>query len=488
DNGSGMSQEDARMCALPHTTSKLSDLFDIRTLGFRGEALASMAAVSRLTITTCDAEGEKTGAGIEICINEGKLEHEKKIGAARGTRIVIEDLFVGTPARKKHLKSAEVEFQHILNIVSNYSIGYPGVVFRLNSDGKPAYLAPKAASVRDRVVAAWGADIAKNLVPVEYSDGFARIAGFLGKPYITKPDRSMQVIFVNGRLVKSDTVSKALVDAYKTMLFLDRQPVCAIGIEIDFSKIDVNVHPQKSIIRIEREDLLYTAVFEAVKSAFMAQNLIPAVSADNVTKSKAVGQYGLDTGSQTTLSPSTGAAVEHKPGTENPQASLDSFMPKKLGPLFILGQANRTYILAATTDGVIIFDQHAVEERVNFEKFLAMVKSPGAQKNSLVSPIVLNVGPAKAAQIRQNIDALERLGMGIVQKGGTTFEITHLPLMLGIPGKELAEELIAAIEDTQGTLEERVEAKIATKACRASIKAGDALSVPQMKELIQRLD
>ncbi|MFA5106605.1 MAG: DNA mismatch repair endonuclease MutL [Candidatus Micrarchaeia archaeon] len=488
DNGSGMSAEDARVCALSHTTSKLSDLFDIRTLGFRGEALASMAAVSRMGITTCDAEGEKKGAGMELAIEAGEIKSEKKAGPSVGTRIVVEDLFFNTPARKKHLKGAEVEFQHILSLVSNYSIAYPKVVFRLVSDGRQAVVTPRAASMRDRITTVWGADIAKNLVPVSYKDGFCAISGFLGKPYITKPDKSMQVIFVNGRLVKSETVSKALAEAYKTMLFLDRQPVCALEFEIDFSKIDVNVHPQKNIIRIEREDLLYNAVFEAVKSAFAAQNLVPSVSPDNVTRSRAVGQYGLDKGTQSTLSARTGEAVAHAPATADAQARLESFMPKKLGQLFMLGQANRTYLLAATPEGIAIFDQHAVEERVNFEKFLSQVKDSSVQKNSLIAPIVLNVGPAKAAAIRQNMESLERLGMGIVQKGEATFEITHMPLLLGIPGKDLAMELIAAVEDSRGTLEERIEGKIATKACRASIKAGDILSMPQIKELVLRLD
>ncbi len=489
DNGSGMPEDDARVCALAHSTSKLSDLFSIKTLGFRGEALASMASVSHMTITTCDKENEKTGKGIEIALVAGAIKSERKIGAGIGTRIIVEDLFFNTPARKKYLKSADVEFGHILSLISNYSIGYPSVVFRLVNDGKQALVTPKSASARDRITTVWGADIAKNLVPCDYKDEFTSISGFLGKPYITKPDRSMQVIFVNGRLVKSDTVSKALVEAYKTMLFLDRQPVCALSFEIDFSKIDVNVHPQKNIIRIEREDLLYTAVFEAAKLAFMQNNLVPSVSADNVTKSKAVGQYGMDAGSQTTLDALTGKAIDHVKSQHDAQAKLESFLPKKFGPLFILGQANRTYLIAATSDGIILFDQHAVEERINFEKFLAQVKSSNVSKNSLLEPIVLNLGAAKAHSLRQHLDALEALGVTIIQKGEATFEITHLPQILGFSGKEIATDLIAAIEDdAKGTLAERIEARIATKACRASIKAGDLLSVPQIKELVLKLD
>lgn len=278
DDGKGMDESDALACFERHATSKLKDdddLFNIHTLGFRGEALSSIAAVSHVRLVT--SQGSE---GLVIEVEAGEILKKEKIGSSRGTTIEVKELFFNTPARKKYLKSKDIELGHISDIVTRYSFASKEVSFKLISDGKEILASPRTNSLLNKIVDVYGKDHAKNMMPLDYKDKFLDVSGFIGKPYLTKMDRGFQTFFVNGRYVKNETISKAIYDAYHTLLFLERHPVAVLNFAIDFTDVDVNVHPTKNVIRIDKDDELYKGTFNAIRQAFTDNDLIPEVDAE----------------------------------------------------------------------------------------------------------------------------------------------------------------------------------------------------------------
>ena len=277
DNGCGMSSEDARLCFLRHTTSKIrsaDDLHGIRTLGFRGEALSSIAAVSHFVLTSKE---KGALAGIEIVVSAGIVGAVKEVGCPDGTCIEVHDLFLNTPVRKKFLKSDTSELGHIVDIVSRYALVHSSVAFTLTHNGNVLFRST-AAGVLDSLIALYGADVAKELVPVTAeADGIA-VTGFISKPTVSRADKTDQRIFVNGRLVSSPLIQHALHEAYHSTLFVHRYPVVALSLAVDPARVDVNVHPTKKEVKFENGEVIYRFVYHAVKDALVQHNLVPSGS------------------------------------------------------------------------------------------------------------------------------------------------------------------------------------------------------------------
>lgn len=485
DNGLGMSKEDLKKSILRHATSKLKDLFNIKTLGFRGEALSSIAAVSHLSISTDNGQ-----ENLAIEVVGGELKSEKDVGIAQGTIVEVEDIFFNTPARKKYLKGRDVELGHIIDIVTRYSLANKNVSFKLISDGKEILNVPKTDNLLNKIVSIYGKDIARNMIDVEYSDDFCSIKGYIGKPYVARKDKDMQSIFVNKRYVKCDTVSKALYDAFHTLLFLDRHPVAILDISIDFSLTDVNVHPTKDIIRIEKEDELYKFVFEAVRNTLSSKGLIPEVDAENVTSSISSQNYNVEKGKQTLLSQlSEERAEENFKWKENVKKEFKKeSVEGKIGPVIIIGQLNRMYILAEGRDGLLIIDQHAAEERVNFEKFLKQKEDNSIETQKLLKPLMIELGVAQYNTLLSNIDILKNLGFDIDDYGNNTIIIREVPNLIALPTKEFIIDLITDISKIKESIDYEKEEKIARFACRKSVKAGKELSIVQMEKIIRNLE
>jgi len=274
DNGHGMTREDALVAPLRHTTSKISsaeDLFRIATLGFRGEALASIAAVSKMVLRTRVAEEE---LGTEIQIIGGELT-SKEVAITPGTTVEVHDLFSNTPARRKHLKRPRTELRHIIDVVSRYSLAYPEIAFLLLSDGTELVTSPGTGDALSAITAVYGPAIAKELLPVSFESTHLSISGFMSTPTLTRPTTSHQSIFINKRFVSNPVISRAIQDAYHTLMHLQRKPVVIMNVQIDPKHVDVNVHPTKKEVRLAHEQVVYRSVFEAIRATLAGHQLIP---------------------------------------------------------------------------------------------------------------------------------------------------------------------------------------------------------------------
>lgn len=516
DNGSGMDKDDALLAIERHATSKITnadDLFAINTLGFRGEALASIAAVSNLILTTRANSGDQyTFAniqGTQLKSEAGKVITVKEAACNPGTTVEVTDLFYNTPARKKYLKSIENELAAIVDVITRYALANPQVSFKLIHNDNILLSSPKTNDTLSNVANIYGRELAKQLLPINYVRNEVEILGYISKPSFTKADKSYQSIFVNKRFVKNKVIADALYSGYTTMLMEHRHPVAILDITIDPHKIDVNVHPTKSEIRVSKETELYEAVFEAVKGTLLTtlgEELIPQISDKDIRQpydiklEDARRKYALETDKQTLLK---------TPSLELSQVNADEFITAdriqengvaidagiiiepikvdmKLPAMNVLGQLHRTYILAESDSGLLILDQHAVEERVNFEEFLK--KSNKQISQPLLKPDVLDLTLKEYLLLKENILLFQKLGFNLDEFGNNTFVVRAVPILLGrIYTKEFLKEVINETANATKLTDEFIEHKIATKACRASIKAGDNLTLPQMSELLKRL-
>src|SRR3989338_659516 len=516
DNGFGMEKEDALLAIQRHATSKISnadDLFSINTLGFRGEALASIAAVSNLALTTRTNSGNQSTIqniqGTQLKTEAGKVIAVKEAACNPGTTIEVTDLFYNTPARKKYLKSIENELAAIVDIITRYALANPQVSFKLIHNDNVLLSSPKTNDTLSNVANIYGREAAKQLLPVNYARNEVEILGYISKPSFTKADKSMQSIFVNKRFVKNRVITDALYSGYTTMLMEHRHPIAILDITIDPKKIDVNVHPTKSEIRVSKETELYETVFKAVKGtllAAMGAELIPQISDKDVKNPYDIKledtrrKYAIESDKQTLF---------EKPAADLSQVSADEFVnadkinengvdintsiiiepikvDMKLTAMSVIGQMHRTYILAEADSGLLILDQHAVEERVNFEEFLK--KSNKQISQPLLKPDVLDLTLKEYLLLKENIILFQKLGFNLEEFGSNTFVVRSVPILLGlIIQNHFLKDVINEAANATKLTNDFIEHKIATKACRASIKAGDNLTLPQMNDLLKRL-
>jgi DNA mismatch repair protein MutL len=522
DNGSGMEKDDLLLSIKEHATSKINsveDLFSVSTLGFRGEALSSIASVSIMEISSRTSFND---IGYSLFVEGGIIKEEKEVGVPKGTSIIVKDIFFNTPARMKHLSSDRNELMHIIDIVERYSLSNINISLTLINDGKEIIKIPKTKELLNRIVDLYGKDIAKEMILVNYKDDFISISGYIGKPYIAKKDRSYQTLFVNDRYVKNNTISNALYDAYHTLLFLDRHPMAILSIKIDVKQTDVNVHPTKEIIRIEKDELLYKSVFEGLRKTLEKNNLIPEINISNQYNSrKPTKQYELVKETQKLLFENKINSIDNninndfknnnlfsdknnphydnlkkdnllrKDLVENLNNSKDN--NKRLFDYIILGQLNRLYIVCETENGLLLIDQHAAQERDFYEQFMEQFNNKGVEKQSLLQPIIKELSEKYFNIALENNDKFEKLGFIVEEYGNRTIRITSVPkifteiknnLDFGILFDDILEEILLY---NPKIVSDKIEDKIARKACKSSIKAGDILTIPQMKEIVKKL-
>lgn len=493
DNGTGMSKEDAIMAIERHATSKIKtihDLFAITTLGFRGEALASIGAVSLLKMLT---KTEHQLVGVQVLVEGGDLVGVNDVGCPPGTSIEVKDLFYNTPARKKYLKTAEREFSHIADVVTRYALANPGIFYKLLHNDKEVFISPATNDMLSNIVSIYGKDIAKELLAV-HSSGDIDVIGYISKPQLTRKDKSQQSIFINKRYVKNTIVSNAIHDAYHTLLFAHRYPIVVLYISIDPTTIDVNVHPQKTEIRVEHESSLYAAVFRAIRNTLKENNLwynaeaglqesmqiTPQKSQPNASGKK---RYPLEHTTQTIL-----PSEEKRTIREEAARQLPNRLQTADKEIVVLGQIGKTYLIIEDENGLLIVDQHAAHERVYYEQFMDTQKNIAVQQ--LVQAKVISVTPQEAATIEQHKELLKSMGVALEAFGMNTYKITSIPLILGkIPPETIVHDLLGSLQANKQSkdIEELRQKMITTMACRAAVKAGDTLTVPQSKAIVTEL-
>jgi DNA mismatch repair protein MutL len=489
DDGTGMSKNDAELSWQRHATSKIKedvDLFSIRTLGFRGEALASIAGVSEMTLIS---RQEEDISGIKILLFGGKEISSESIGCSRGTTIEIKNLFYNTPARKKYLKSDVSESEYITDVIMRYALIYPDIHFKLMINGKEIINSPASPDWLTRIGLIYGNAVAKDMLEVFYADSLCTVSGFISKPLLSRSTKTDQSIYVNKRYIKKNiAISDAINNAYHTMMMVNRYPVAVLNIVVSPEKTDVNVHPQKSEIRIEDEKRIYDSVFSAVKETLADNDLIP-VSQDLVSDKK-ITEY-----SSSNIDDSKIAEADKKYYTASPakQTMLvkdaENLTVKNLPEIGILGIVNKTYIIAEITGSLILIDQHAAAERILYEKFTEQLRGNKVVVQELLNKEIIELNPKLFQAVMNNSENLLKLGYKVEEFGNNTIRIDTIPVILG---KQFDKQNFLDFVEDLGkekidSLEKFFHSRIARMACRTAIKAGDEITLPQIKSYIQEL-
>ena len=545
DNGSGIPKDQISLAFLRHATSKIravEDLFTISSLGFRGEALASIAAVSQVELIT-KTNGSLTGFRYEI---EGGAEKGlEEVGAPDGTTFIARNLFYNTPVRRKFLKSPATEGAYVADLVEKIALSHPDISLRFIQNNQNKLYTSGNHSLKDLVYTIYGREVAGNLLEVQGQEGEIRISGFAGKPLIGRGNRNYENYFINGRYIKSNIISKAIEDAYKPYLMQHKYPFTLLHFDIDQDFIDVNVHPTKMELRFKDGDLVYRAVFDAVSKALAYRELIPQVSLE---KEKEEPKSEEKTGEKTVRKPhpepfeyqrrqALGETVKRElPETEKPlerrepepvllreepaarlygakaaleipkpqipkpesqkpaPVQMDLFEEKFLDPASrkrhrLIGQVFGTYWMVEYDGQLIIIDQHAAHEKVLYEKTMDALKTRRFDTQMISPPLILTLNTNEALLLEQYMDSFTHLGFEIEPFGGNEFAVRGVPSnLLSIAKKELLMEMIDNLsqEGLAGEPDLICE-RVASMSCKAAVKGNHVMSQAEADALIDQL-
>ena len=470
DDGCGMTRDDAVTSLLRHATSKISsveDLDSIRTLGFRGEALPSIAAVSRFVLVTRPAD-ELAGTRLTV---EGGAPLVEEIGCPPGTSVLARDIFYSLPARRKFLRSATTEAGRISDIVTALALATPRVGFKLAHNGRTVIDCPPAACLEERVTCLFGREVADKLLPVEAEEDGIRVWGLVSRVDFTRATRSMQRVFVNGRPVQDRVVSHAVFSAYENRIPPRRHPVAAIFVELDPAAVDVNIHPCKMEIRFKDERAAHSAVRHAVLAALSTPEARPQVPGESLTA----------LAFEAPLIPHVGSFLADE------QAPLTPPRPA-LARTSVLGQVDDTYIVARDAKGLIIVDQHALHERILFDEIKASAHAGKVEVQPLLIPAQLEVPAERIPLLTGALSELAVLGLEVEDFGGNSFIIRSVPACAGdVEPQALLNEILDRLEGAGAASAELPNLAAEGLACAAAVKAGQPLSFEEMDALLAGL-
>ncbi len=515
DNGRGMSREDASIAFERHATSKIrdaDDLFAITTLGFRGEALPSICAVSRVELLTKRWEDV---IGTRILTEGGKIISIEDVGTPAGSSTVVRDLFFNTPARLKYLKGSPAEGRNVLDVMNQMILSHPEVSFLVIRDGEEVVKSSGSGKLLDSIAAVYGLKVAREMHMVGAGLEGIKISGYVGSPTIARKNRRYQQIIVNGRPVRDNLIRSAVERAYDTFLTVGTFPVFLLVIQIDPEEVDVNVHPTKAEVRFADESLIFKGVFNAVRQGLRSNTLIPqagAVLTEKVEEEapKEDSKPHMPERIEQRLPLFTKETKEYKPQTFREEArevtpikemstwqdSDDKEVPiqdkKEFGEYKILGQLHKTYIILETGDGLFIVDQHAAHERITFEKLKERNENgTGYEAQQLLAPITIELAPGEVDAFFQVMDTLRDIGFDLEYFGTRSFILRAIPAFLrrlSLPDglKDIVDELQDA-KNIRGGKNRREDHLHIIMACRASIKAGNELHHKEIEALMAEL-
>jgi len=504
DDGEGMEAEDARLAIERHATSKIAradDLGAIRTLGFRGEALPSIASVSHFTLRT---RARGTQSGTEIKVNAGAIESVREIGAPEGTCIEVADLFYNLPARRKFLKSDVAETTQISRLVTQLALGYPEVGFTLTSSGRQLLQAPPAGSLRDRFFHLYGER--PDLVELKKDAAGLHIEGFIAALGDQGPVRGSQNVFVNRRIVKDKTIAHAIIESYSVATIKERSPEVHLFIRIAPDRVDVNVHPTKAEVRFLEQSLVHEVLRRALGEAlgrgratelqfrleqpFAAPGDPRPMTIPGVLAGAAVGNRWAENGDRGSRFEDRGSPSEWLPPLGGSQPSGGSQPAVDIRPMIPLGQFRDTFIIAVDDEGVAIIDQHVAHERVLFELITERLTSGRLESQRLLTPILLDLSPSQREALRQHAATLERFGMEVEEFGGDSVRLSAVPAVLDPAECEATiRELTENLEGLDGgtRADEALRRIAATMACHAAVKANYPLTLDKMRYILEEL-
>ncbi len=512
DNGGGIASGELALAVARHATSKLAqaeDLFHIETLGFRGEALASIGSVSRMTITSKVANSQ---AGARIRVEGGRFGKVEAIGAPVGTVVRVEDLFYNVPARLKFLKTDITERRAIDALVTRYAMAYPRVRFKLEEDSRLSLQTSGDGDRRTILATLYGVEAAKQLLEVHAEDPGITLSGYISPVALTRSNRKDITIFVNGRWVQDTPLSTALLQAYHTLLMVGRYPLGALFIEISPEEVDVNVHPAKAEVRFKDQDRIFGFVQRAVRRGLLAYTPVPPVTASLNSlgwgaSEPTARQVGLDwtighdsklTGDAAPLTDraatptdapkQTGPLIGIRPDQDPQDASMPA--AAKMLLLRLIGQIGASYLVAEGPDGLYLVDQHAAHERVLFEKLMAQHDQQRIPSQSLLTPEAVTLSATSSSLLASQLPILGHFGFQVEEFGPNTFQVRAMPALFA--GSDPAAALRAVVEDFEEDevpLQNEVERKLAARVCkRMAVKAGQILSPEEQRALLTDLE
>jgi DNA mismatch repair protein MutL len=486
DDGCGIASGEVALAFSRHATSKLTsadDLYTVRTLGFRGEALASIGAVSHLTLTTRTADEE---VGVTIRMEGGVLGSPAPQARPPGTTVQVENLFYNTPARIKFLRADTTEAGHIARLVSSYALAYPEVRFSLENNGRSVLRTAGTGSLFDALVAILGLDVAEQMIEVDASpagSGAPRVWGYISAPAVQRSNRADILFFVNRRWVQDNSLTFAVSEAYQTLLPQRRYPAVVLNIEMPPEDVDVNIHPTKREVRFRQGREVFSAVQRAVRTALLAQRPFPVETEDAEAWTR---RQALRTLGQQALE--IYRPADQPPVPLGPRPPEENAPVERLPMLRAIGQIAQTYILAEGPGGLYIIDQHAAHERIRYEALHEARESATVASQELLEPLVLAFSPAQATLLEEHCDALTPLGFDLEPFGGGSLLVRRVPssLLAGDVAAALG-ELVEVMEAGQESFSWEERALI-TLACHTAVRAGQTLSIEEMRDLIRQLE
>jgi len=485
DNGSGIPENEVEVAFRRHATSKLNDFHDlisIGSLGFRGEALPSIAAVAGVEVLTC-ADGES--AGTYLRMDDGKIINRKKQARSRGTTVTVSNLFQRVPARLKFLKSVPTETGHIANVVSQYALAYPEVGLTLTIDGKVTLRTTGKGMLIDSILDVYGTEVAARMLPldrqgeswqVDSNTPVVRVDGMVGSPELGRSGRGYLSFFVNRRWVSSRLLSYAVEEAYHGLLMTGRHPVAVMNISIPPAEVDVNIHPAKSEVKFRDDSSVFRAVQKTVRQALVAQAPVPGIEDVAATYQAPSARQQLSWG----FPVATGPTANTTPGV---QPSLTDSLPL----LRVVGQVLNGYIVAEGPDGLYIIDQHAAHERIRFEEVTRQRQACDVEVQGLLEPVAFEVTPRHDQLMKSCLTELSEFGFSLEAFGERTYLVRTVPALVASYNWEAM--LRELLEELAGEAKSRREEKIVISiACHGAVRSGQTLSIDEMRELVRKLE
>ena len=530
DNGEGMDAYDAKMCYLPHATSKIkngNDLFRISTLGFRGEALPSIVSVSNFKLRT-SSDGVK---GLLLSLKAGEMVSEAIISQPKGTEITVKNLFFNTPARLQNLQSASLELSYIVDYVSKMALSKPNIAFRLVNNDKVILQTFGTNRPLEVIANIYKDEVAKNMIELFANNGYFKISGFISKLNTTRSSKNHIHLIVNDRVIKNHKLINAVVDGYNDRLMYGRYPICVIKIGVDPSLVDVNIHPAKLEVRFSNEDELIKLITSNIDYTLSQTNLIVDLSQkpdyqsdlwdldveDTVLKTEIeafeVQEVVKEQSKIEALSYEDFEESDEEENLVEEEETISEEEPDdiytqqqysliegdnetdptnstyKLPKLFYIGQLRGTYLLAQDEDNFYLIDQHAANERINYEKIIKELKKESIITYELLIPLKLNYTPSEAIIINEKILDLSKLGFDVEDFGGGTFTVRQVPIWLPKGReKEFVEEVIfQMLNNRKSQKHQFLESMAKSLACKRSIKANEFLNPLQIEYLLEDL-
>lgn len=528
DNGCGIPCEEAETAFLRHATSKIEtalDLDAIDTLGFRGEALASIAAVTRTELVTKTADSK---TGVRLVLHGGSVIASEQTGCPDGTTIVVTDLFYNTPARLKFMKSASAESGLIIDFISQMALAYKNVKFRLINNGKILFSTLGDGNRLNTILRVYSDVDARNMVPVSFSEGGLEVEGYISTPAFSKTTRGSQIYFVNGRVVSSKVIERGVTAGYKERLFEGRYPIVYLFLRVDPHTIDVNIHPNKREVRFDEEYMITDFVSRAIKAALASKDAVvdagnlfrdmdkkiapskvyervfepfrekePA-KAEQESENEQVDIKRLLSSIDNPVHPATSKPVEKPKPAEvhradvTPEPALEIYEPQ-LKPfdfrdLEVTGVIFDTYITAVDGSNFYLIDQHAAHERIFYEKLVGEYESGEKARQSLLVPLIINVSLSISENRFDWLDALTKMGFTISEFGPGTFRIIEIPMFMELgEAEDFVNEFIENVSNSTNLSNRVVIDKLIMMSCKAAVKANDRLSPEEIKALISDL-